>query len=65
MCDPLDARDRGNRIGNSGGNRKDRGLWSVPFPFALPLTFQQAETPSAVCRVITELTRLRRRTRKG
>jgi hypothetical protein len=61
----LDARDRGNRIGNSRGNGKDRGLWSVPFPFARPLAFQQGETPSTVRRVITELMRLRRRTRKG
>jgi len=45
---PVDARDCGNRIGNSGRNRKDRGLWSVPFPFALPLTFQQRETPSCL-----------------
>lgn len=45
---PLDARDRGNRIGNSGGNRKDRGLWSAPFPFALSLVFQQGETPSCL-----------------
>ena len=44
----LDARDCGNRIGNSRRYGKDRGLWYVPFRFVLPLTFQQEETPSCL-----------------
>lgn len=44
----LDARDRGNRIGNSGRYGKDRGLRYVSFHFAIPLMFQQEETPSCL-----------------